>query len=231
MPDLQETAQVADALRQTSQVTGKLLATASLSDAATTLDGREAIALLRHLTEATSLAAIRTADTISDLAHGDTAPASASLDRAAAHLAGTPTAVHRVGDALQRHEGHLHAQDHAARNNLGAAEPTAKVSEAQRRALASLARGDAVLRDVYGRREVIAPPASYLSVRASSIDALATRGLVTLTTLPEQPGHHALHVTTAGLRALLAAASGPRRRQPLPARRPAPVARAVARAR
>ncbi|GLV88765.1 hypothetical protein Slala04_02190 [Streptomyces lavendulae subsp. lavendulae] len=90
MPDLQETVQFADALRQTSLATGKLLATAALSDAATTLDGREAITLLRHLTEATFLAAIRTADTISDLAHGNTAPASASLDRAAAHLAGTP---------------------------------------------------------------------------------------------------------------------------------------------
>lgn len=73
---------------------------------------------------------------------------------------------------------------------------------------------------------MIAPPASYLSVRAATIDALATRGLVTLTALPEQPGHHALHVTTAGLRALLAAASGPRRRPPLRARRPAPAARA-----
>ncbi|MFF0551125.1 hypothetical protein ACFYUL_19415 [Streptomyces sp. NPDC004311] len=199
-----------------------------MSDAATTLDGREAITLLRHLAEATSLAAVRTADTISDLAHGDTAPASASLDRAAAHLAGTPTAVHRVGEALQRHEGHLHAQDHAARENLGAAEPTAKVSEAQRRALASLARGDAVLRYAYGRREVIAPPASYLSVRASTIDALAPRGLVTLTALPEQPGHHGLHVTRAGLRALLAAGSGPRRRPPLPAHGPAPVPKAAA---
>ena len=203
--------------RQTSLTAGQLLAKAALSHATTTVDGREAIALLRHIAEATSLAAVRTADTISALAHGDTASANLFLKRAATHLAGTPSTVHSVGNALLRHEGYLHAQNRAARQHLGPGEDAVKISEAQRKALASLARGDGVLRETgTALREVVAPLAAYASVRAATIDALASRDLLTLVPLPKQPGHYGLRVTSAGVHALLAAGLRPRRSPPRP---------------
>lgn len=229
---MQETVRAGGALRQTALVAGQLLAKAALSDATTTVDGREAIALLRHLAEETSLASVRTADTISALAHGDTASANLFLEQAATHLTGTPSAVHRVGNALLRHEGYLHAQDRAARQDLGPGEDAVKISEAQRKALASLARGDGVLRETgSGLREVVAPLAAYVSVRVATIDALASRDLLTLTPLPKQPGHYGLRVTSAGVHALLAASLRPRRSPPRPpvAMRPtAPAASAPA---
>lgn len=214
---MQETVRFGGALRQTSLVAGQLLAKVALSHATTTVDGREAIALLRHLAEVTSLAAVRTADTISALAHGDTASANLFLEQAATHLTGTPSAAQRVGNALLRHEGYPHAQDRATRQELGPGEDAVKISEAQRKALASLARGDGVLRETgTGLREVVAPRTAYVSVRTATIDALASRDLLTLTPLPKQPGHYGLRVTPAGVHALLAAGLRPRRSPPRP---------------
>lgn len=225
---LQETVRAASALRQTSLVAGQLLTKAALSDAATTFDGREAIALLRHLTEAVSLAAVRAADTVSALAHNDTASAGILLEQAAAHLAGTPSAVQLVSSALLRHEGYFHAHDRAARENLGTGQGAVKISEAQRKALASLARGDGVLHEASsGLREVVAPLAAYVSVRASTIDALASRDLLTLTPLPTQPDHFGLRVTSDGVRSLLAAAPRPPRSPSLTAPLAAPAPKAA----
>ncbi|MEU3402981.1 hypothetical protein ABZ766_03365 [Streptomyces sp. NPDC006670] len=230
---MQEAVRFAGTLRQTSLVAGQLLAKVALSPATTTVDGLEAISLLRHLAEATSLAAVRTADTISALAHGDSASANLFLEQAATHLTGTPSAVQRVGSALQRHEGYLHAQDRATRQELGLGKDAVKISEAQRKALASLAQGDGVLRETdTGLREVVAPLAAYVSVRTATIDALASRDLLTLTPLPKQPGHHRLRVTAAGVHALLAAGLQPRLKTPRPplvTRPPAPAASAPAR--
>ncbi|MCM1969450.1 hypothetical protein [Streptomyces sp. G1] len=227
-----ETVRAAGVLQQTSLVAGQLLAKTALSHARTTVDGRQAIALLRKLAKATSLAALLTAETISALAHDDTAAANLLLEQAATHLSGTPSAVHRVGSALLRHEGYLHAQDRAARQDLGPAKDAVKVSEPQRQALASLARGDGVLRETgTGLREVVAPLAAYVSVRIATIDALASRDLLTLTPLPEQPGHYRLHVTPAGVHALLAANPQPLRsppRSPVAVRPATPAASAPA---
>lgn len=62
----------------------------------------------------------------------------------------------------------------------------------------------------------MAPLAAYVSVRVTTIDALASRGLLTLAPLPKQPGHYALRVTSASVHALLAAGLRPRRSPPRP---------------
>ncbi|MFF2567269.1 hypothetical protein [Streptomyces sp. NPDC058084] len=205
---LPDTARTGGTVHQTSWHAGKLLAQAALSDAATTADGREAIAVLRHLTEATTSAAARAADSISALAHGDTDSSERLLAQARAHLAKTPVAVQDVTAALLRHDGVLHAQEQAARLGLGA--DTVKVSEAQRKALASLARGDGVIRrSSTGIREVTSPLAAH-HLRATTIDALVDRQLVALTPLP-QDDRYGIRLTPAGIQALLSARPVPRR--------------------
>ncbi|MET9955441.1 hypothetical protein ABZ135_28395 [Streptomyces sp. NPDC006339] len=200
---LADTIRTGSALYRTSLHTGKLLAQAALSDAATTVDGQEAITVLRRLTEATSNAAARASDAVSALAHGDTASADQLLKQSRAHLYRTPVAVQDVSGALLRHDGYRYAQEQAARENLGTSSPTVKVSEAQRRGLATFARGEAVVHEsTTGTREVIAPLHAHM--RATTIDALMDKGLISLTQLIQQD-RYGVRLTTAGTQALLSA--------------------------
>ncbi|WP_282695215.1 hypothetical protein [Streptomyces sp. CC208A] len=216
---LADTIRTGSALYRTSLHTGKLLAQAALSDAATTVDGQEAIAVLRRLTEATSNAAARASDALSALAHGDTAAAGRLLEQSRAHLYRTPVAVQDVSTALLRHDGFLYAQELAERERLGAGSPAVKVSEAQRKGLALLARGEAVLHTSDGgTREVVAPPAAH--IRATTIDALVDKQLIALTSLVQQ-GRYGVRLTTAGVQALVSAP--PARNHGLVLTAPAPV--------
>ncbi|MFD3997393.1 hypothetical protein [Streptomyces sp. NPDC058583] len=208
---LPDTVRTGSALYRTSLHTHKLLAQAALSDAATTVDGQEAIAVLRHLTEATANAAARASDAVSALAHGDIALADRLLEQSHAHLYRTPVAVQDVSAALLRHDGYLYAQERAAREDLGTSgDPAVKVSEAQRKGLASLARGDAVVRgSTAGTREVATPLAAHM--RATTIDALADKKLITLTPLAQQD-RYGVRLTSDGVQALLSARPAQRRR-------------------
>ncbi|MFE5298105.1 hypothetical protein [Streptomyces sp. NPDC056632] len=208
---LPDTVRTGSALYRTSLHTGKLLAQAALSDAATTVDGQEAIAALRRLTEAITSAAARASDALSALSHGDTASADRLLEQSRAHLYRTPVAVQDVSGALLRHDGYLYAQEQAARENLGTSAPTVKVSEAQRRGLATFARGEAVVHEsAAGIREVIAPLHAHM--RATTIDALVDKGLISLTQLV-QPDRYGVRLTSDGVQALLSARP-PQRRSP-----------------
>ncbi|KUJ68685.1 hypothetical protein ACZ90_17565 [Streptomyces albus subsp. albus] len=200
---LADTIRTGSALYRTSLHTSKLLAQTALSDASTTIDGQEAIAVLRRLTEATSNAAARASDAVSALAHGDTASANELLEHSRAHLYRTPVTVQNVSSALLRHDGYLYAQKQGARKNSGTSAPTVKVSEAQRRGLAAFARGEAVVHEsAAGTREVIAPLSSH--IRGTTIDALIDKGLISLTPLVQQD-RYGVQLTTAGVQALVSA--------------------------
>ncbi|MFG3038094.1 hypothetical protein ACGFYZ_14405 [Streptomyces sp. NPDC048330] len=206
---LPDTVRTGSALYRTSLHTSKLLAQAALSDAATTIDGQEAIAVLRRLNEATANAAARASDAVSALAHGDTASADRLLEQSRAHLYRTPVAVQDVSGALLRHDGYLYAQEQAVRENLGTSAPTVKVSEAQRRGLAAFARGVAVIHEsAAGTREVVAPLSSHM--RGATIDALMDKGLISLTKLVQQD-RYCVRLTSDGVRALLSARPAQRR--------------------
>ncbi|OII62124.1 hypothetical protein BJP40_03720 [Streptomyces sp. CC53] len=205
---LPDTVRTGSALYRTSLHSGKLLAQSALSDAATTVDGQEAIAILRRLTEATANAAARASDAVSALAHGDTALAERLLEQSRAHLNRTPVAVQDVSGALLRHDGRLYARELAARENLGTL-PAVKVSEAQRKGLAVFARGEAVLHtSADGTREVVAPLAARM--RATTVDALVEKKLIALTPLVQQ-GRYGVRLTAAGVQALLSAHPAQRR--------------------
>lgn len=209
------------ALYRTSLHTGKLLAQAALSDAVTTVDGQEAIAVLRRLTEATANAAARASDAVSALAHGDTDSADQLLERSRTHLNRTPMAVQDVSAALLRHDGYLYAQERATRENLTTNSSAVKISEAQRKGLASLARGDAVVREsVGGTREVATPLAAHM--RTTTIDALVDKKLINLAPLAQQPDRYGVRLTAAGVQALISARlerhRGPVLTTPVPAR-------------
>ncbi|WP_318209543.1 hypothetical protein [Streptomyces sp. SJL17-1] len=205
---LPDTVRTGSALYRTSLHTGKLLSQAALSDAATTVDGQEAIAVLRRLTDAIASAAARASDAVSALAHGDTASADRLLEQSRAHLYRTPVAVQDVAAALLRHDGYLYAQQRAARENLGTHSAIA-VSEAQRKGLASFARGEGVLHaSADGAREVVAPLAT--PMRATTIDALVDKKLIALTPLVQQ-GRYGVRLTSVGVQALLSAHPAQRR--------------------
>lgn len=202
---LQDTVRAGGALHQTSLHAAGLLAKAALSDATTTVDGLDAVSLLRRLAEATASAALRTADAIAALAHGDTTTADRLLEQARFHLHRAPVTCQEVGSALLRHDGYLYAQARAARENLVAG-GSVKISEAQRKGLASLARGDGVFRGPRrGIRELESPLSA--SVRTATIDALVDKELIALTPLRGQDGRTAIRLTSAGIQALLAASS------------------------
>lgn len=203
-PDrLPHTIRTGSALYRTSLHVNKLLAQAALSDAATTVDGQEAIAILHRLTEVTARAAARASDAVSALAHGETALADQLLEQSRAHLHRAPVAVQNVSTALLRHDGYLCAQERATWEKLGTSDPGIKVSEAQRKGLASLARGDAVVRgSAAGSREVATPLAAH--VRAMTIDALVDKELITLIPLAQQD-RYSVRLTSDGVRALLSA--------------------------
>ncbi|WP_328486056.1 hypothetical protein [Streptomyces zaomyceticus] len=207
---LPDTVRAGSALYRTSLHTNKLLAQAALSDAATTVDGQEAIAILRHLTEAIANAAARASDAVSALANGNPALADRLLEQSRAHLYRTPVAVQDISAALLRHDGYLYAQERAARENLGSSDPAVKVSEAQRKSLASLARGDAVVRgSTAGAREIATPTAAHM--RATTIDALVDKKLIALTPLAQQD-RYGVRLTSNGVQALLSARQAQRRR-------------------
>ncbi|GAA3389107.1 hypothetical protein [Streptomyces roseoviridis] len=207
---LSATVRTGSALYRTSLHTGKLLAQAALSDAATTVDSQEAISVLRHLTEATANAAARASDAVSALAHAETALANRLLEQSRTHLYRTPVAVQDVSAALLRHDGYLYAQERATREKLSTNSPTVKVSEAQRKGLASLARGDGVVRETAtGTREVASPPAAYM--RAATIDALVDKKLITLTPLLQQD-RYGVRLTSDGIQALVSAGPAQHRR-------------------
>ncbi|MEU3747301.1 MULTISPECIES: hypothetical protein [Streptomyces] len=211
---LQDAVRTGGALHQTSLHAAGLLAKAALSDATTTVDGLVAVSLLRRLAEATASAALRAADSIAALAHGDTTTADHLLEQARVHLHRTPVTCQEVGSALLRHDGYLYAQARAARENLGPSAGTVKVSEAQRKGLASLARGDGVFREArHSVRELESPLNA--SVRTATIDALAAKELLTLTPLTGKQCRSAIRLTSAGIQALLAASP------PKPGGRPA----------
>ncbi len=83
---LQDAVHTGGALHQTSLHAARLLAKAALSNATTTVDGLDAVSLLRRLAEATTSAALRAADSIAALAHGDTTTADRLLEQARIHL-------------------------------------------------------------------------------------------------------------------------------------------------
>ncbi|MCZ0978732.1 hypothetical protein O1L60_04280 [Streptomyces diastatochromogenes] len=201
---LTDTVRTAGLIHQTSLLAGRLLAQTALSNAPTTSDGLHAVALLRRLAEATTSAAGHAANTISALAHDDAEASKQLLRQARNALARTPVAVQDVGAALLRHDGFLYAQHRAARDQTVPGSMAIKVSEAQRKGLASFARGDAVVRDAYsGRREVVTPLGTQL--RAATIDALVDKKLVGLAPLPGQPGRYGARLTSSGVRTLLEA--------------------------
>ncbi|MGW6393091.1 hypothetical protein ACWFR1_21860 [Streptomyces sp. NPDC055103] len=200
---LPDTVRIGGALHQTSLYVGKLLAQTALSDAGTTVDGREAVVVLRRLTTHTANSAIWAADCVSSLVHDDTISADRQLEWTRAHLAKTPVMVQDVSAALLRHDGYLYAQERATRENLDTSGPAVKVSQAQRKGLASLARGDAVVRgSTAGTREVATPLAAHM--RATTIDALADKKLITLTPLAQQD-RYGVRLTSDGVQALLSA--------------------------
>ncbi|MEU7117958.1 MULTISPECIES: hypothetical protein [Streptomyces] len=201
---LQDAVRTGGALHQTSLHAAGLLAKAALSNATTTVDGLDAVSLLRRLAEATATAALRAADSIAALAHGDTTTADRLLEQARVHLHRAPVTCQEVGSALLRHDGYLYAQARAARENLAPGGGAVKVSEAQRKALASLARGDGVFRDARRSVRELESPLN-ASVRTATIDALAARKLLTLTPLTGQEGRSAIRLTSEGIQALLAA--------------------------
>ncbi|MFF4871473.1 hypothetical protein [Streptomyces sp. NPDC000961] len=211
---LRDAVSAGGALHQTSLHAAGLLAKAALSNATTTVDGLAAVSLLRRLAEATTSAALRAADSIAALAHGDTTTADRLLEQARDHLHRAPVTCQEVGSALLRHDGYLYAQARAARENLGTGGSVVKVSEAQRKGLASLARGDGVLREARRSVRELESPLS-ASVRPATIDALAAKELLTLTPLTGQQGRSAVQLTSAGIQALLAASP------PRPGGRPA----------
>ncbi|WP_328764333.1 hypothetical protein [Streptomyces sp. NBC_00272] len=215
---LEKMVRISGTLHRTSLLCGKLLSKAALSDAPTTLDGREAVALLRQLTEATTTAAARAADTISALAHDDTASAGGLLEQTRAPLSRAPSAVEPIRAALLRHDGLLYAQIRAAREGLSPGPKTVTISDAQRKGLASLARGDGVFRERYGIREVVSPLSAH--VLPATVDALASKRLITVTPLPEHQDRFGLRLTTTGVQALLAAST--RRVRSVTATTPAP---------
>ncbi|MFD8550138.1 hypothetical protein ACFV08_00710 [Streptomyces fradiae] len=224
---LANTVRTGSALYRTSLHTSKLLAQASLSDAATTADGQEGIAALRRLAEAISNAAARAADAVSALARDDTDSADELLEQSHAYLIRTPVAVHDVSSALLRHDGYLYALQRAERENLSPDAPAIRVSEAQRKGLASLARGDGIVRETAsGTREVITPLSAYM--RAATIDALLDRQLITLTPLNQQD-RYGVRLTPSGVRTLLSARPVPLPTTPVPAKAPGAPGPAAAR--
>lgn len=208
---LTDTVRATGWVHQTSLLAGRLLAQTALSDAPTTADGLHAVALLRRLLEATTNAAGHAANTISALAHGDTAASEELLGQAKDALARTPAAVQDVGAALLRHDGVLYAKERAARDQTVAGSTAIKVSEAQRKGLALFARGDAVVRVVptlySGVREVDTPLGTHL--RATTIDALVDKKLVDLAPLQGPTERYGVRLTASGVRTLLEARSVP----------------------
>ncbi|MEW1699026.1 hypothetical protein ACIQCR_31195 [Streptomyces sp. NPDC093249] len=191
-------------VHQTSLLAGGLLAQAALSNASTTADGRQAVALLRHLTEMTTKAAALTAGTIAALSVGDTEASLRLLEQTRTTLARTPVTIQDAAGALLRHDGYLHAQDRAVQDRAVSASTAVKVTETQRKGLASLAQSDAVVRQSgLGRREVLTPLGARM--RTSTIDALVDKDLVDLTPLPGQTDRYGVRLTSAGVRTLLAA--------------------------
>ncbi|MEU9939098.1 hypothetical protein [Streptomyces lavendulae] len=221
---LEKVVRISGTLLRTSLLCGNLLSTTALSAAPTTVDGREAVALLRQLTEATTTAAARAADTISALAHNDAASGDRLVEQIGAPLSRGPSAVEQVRAALLRHDGLLYAQTRAAREGLSTGVKTATVSDAQRKGLASLARGDGILRERYGVREVVSPLSAH--VLPVTVDALAAKELITVTSLPDHQDRFGLHLTTAGVQALLAASA--RRGRTVTTAMPAPARKSLA---
>ncbi|MGW7303997.1 hypothetical protein ACWGI1_00275 [Streptomyces sp. NPDC054835] len=192
-------------LLDTSRDAHELATQTSVSSAACTIDGREAIDLLTKVTAAATAATTWVTAALSSSRRGHRATASEYARTALTELYSVSVTCTDASAALLRHDGFLAAAQADIESDSAplSGKPEA-ISETQRQALAHIACGSAVLQagTPYGRpREVRGAGI----VRPATFDALVKRDLVVLTPLPGGKGQQTVSITPSGRRALLAA--------------------------